>query len=155
MTLCQKSIYHPSKVNSTPLYQMLTWRTVFVHWTISATVIGLGAIRSDYERALLGRLKKWLKIAKVRNNIAAAQHQVTTLRRFRSYISPTSCHHTQALQKLQFRSVYKITIWPVHATSDWYITQNWCAWSFAIPGDLLKPRHWSPRLSWGFDTSWI
>ena len=42
--------------------------------------MGLGAIRSDYERALLGRSRELLRITRSgsENNTAAAQHYVTT-----------------------------------------------------------------------------
>ena len=69
--------YNFGVVNSAPLYQMLSWRTVFVHRCNSH---GTGAIRSDYERASLGRSRELLRITRPgsENDTAAAQHYVTT-----------------------------------------------------------------------------
>ena len=81
------------------LYQMFTGRTVF---GLRCSSHGTGCNKIWLWTALLGRSRELLRIAGAR----------------KWYNNPTPCHHTQALQKLQFSSGYKVTIYTWTSSCD-------------------------------------
>ena len=93
--------------NSAPLYQMLIGRTMFVHRCSSHRT---GYNKIDYGRALLGRPRESLRI----------------IGRDQKIIQLPS----DALLKLSLALVIRLQFGaqPVHAISNQYVMQPWCAW---------------------------